>query len=683
MATALLPAAASAASSRRLPGHGGGPPAYSGPIRAYLVAHRPPRGAASAPLTLPHSRAHGVVYRRGSKQAQLIKADCTAACVGPLFYYGGPVMRTPKAYAIFWQPESKEAGPNEQSGTLEKFPGGYEAVIDGFMSNVQLSSADSLSSVFSVDLLYGDTEGRGGYGWQFGGAYTDKLRLPQRSELECPKANAAEEASEKEGKPGLPPGGEGCVTDRQIQEQIEYVVKHTAGLSGGLGALYFIFTPPHLNSCAGGKEAAAECTTNSYCAYHSDISKVEPHIVYANMPYGDRSGCATPDQPNTNPADDEINLISHEGNEAITDPLIAEANEEREETEPKIGWISYSGNEVGDLCTYPFFDSAIDVGENLDAYGPLLGGTPGYYEEGGQLRRSVEFPGTAFNQELGTGHYLLQREWSDAAEGCVARAPTPTAAFSDNATPGAPGKAVSFQAAGSSPGAGRLSYYRWEFGDGGGAVGESAPSHAYASPGTYTVTLTVANNSGASATTSQQVTIAAPPAPAPPVVTTTTTTTTVTTSTTVTRSAPQPPVAHYSSSDLARLLRLPSPDARLPGLGSIVLGHAGCGPACTTAVRVLAVVRAGRHLKRISIGSSTLRLTEGKFGAVTVRLSRRGVSLLRKRHVLSASLLIVIEDREGATWRIARAVKLTLGGKAARSERRRRARQARRRRGGR
>lgn len=70
---------------------------------------------------------------------------------------------------------------------------------------------------------------------------------------------------------------------------------------------------------------------------------------------------------------------------------------------------------------------------------------------------------------------------------------TPTAAFS--AVPAAPGAATSFDA-GTSTGAVR---YDWDFGD--GTVledGGPTPSHVYASPGSYTATLTVTDANGCS-----------------------------------------------------------------------------------------------------------------------------------------------------------------------------------------
>lgn len=70
---------------------------------------------------------------------------------------------------------------------------------------------------------------------------------------------------------------------------------------------------------------------------------------------------------------------------------------------------------------------------------------------------------------------------------------------------------VDVNGAGSSDADGTIVSYRWDFGDGGVATGVTA-SRTYASPGTYTLTLTVTDNAGATHTTTGSVTVAAPPA---------------------------------------------------------------------------------------------------------------------------------------------------------------------------
>ncbi|WP_307377114.1 PKD domain-containing protein [Microbacterium sp. W4I20] len=91
----------------------------------------------------------------------------------------------------------------------------------------------------------------------------------------------------------------------------------------------------------------------------------------------------------------------------------------------------------------------------------------------------------------------------------VAPAPNqaPVAAF----TPTATGLSVAVDGSASADPDGTIASYAWTFGDNGTATGATA-SHAYAATGTYSVTLTVTDNSGTTGTITKQVTVTAPPA---------------------------------------------------------------------------------------------------------------------------------------------------------------------------
>ena len=77
-------------------------------------------------------------------------------------------------------------------------------------------------------------------------------------------------------------------------------------------------------------------------------------------------------------ADDELNVTSHENIETITDPL-------------GTAWYDASGQEIGDKCNFTFGS-------------PLGGGA-----------------GAEYNEQISSGNYWLQEEWSNAASGCVQR----------------------------------------------------------------------------------------------------------------------------------------------------------------------------------------------------------------------------------------------------------------------
>ncbi len=91
----------------------------------------------------------------------------------------------------------------------------------------------------------------------------------------------------------------------------------------------------------------------------------------------------------------------------------------------------------------------------------------------------------------------------------VAPNQAPTAAFTATVTD----RTASFDASGSTDPDGRITSYRWDFGDGTPAGTGPAPKHTYADYGTYTVRLTVTDDRGDTATTTQTVTIAANQAP--------------------------------------------------------------------------------------------------------------------------------------------------------------------------
>ena len=118
---------------------------------------------------------------------------------------------------------------------------------------------------------------------------------------------------------------------------------------------------------------------------------------------------------------------------------------------------------------------------------------------------------TLVNDELYTREHegVLLTDWLrdvlDAGDGGGTTNAPPTAAFAYSCTD----LACSFDASASSDGDGSITGYTWAFGDGGAGSGPT-PDHTYASGGTFTVTLTVADDGGAAGSTSQSVTVSEP-----------------------------------------------------------------------------------------------------------------------------------------------------------------------------
>jgi hypothetical protein len=252
------------------------------------------------------------------------------------------------------------------------FDASYQTLINRYLADVAHDSGGT-DNVYSVATQYDDSNHvHIQYQSTFGGSYVDRDPLP---------ANGCDDGVDNY-----------CITDKQISNELQNVL-NANGWHGGLDRMYFLMTPNGVGSCF--DALGTECTTNTFCAYHSFFvdSNVE-NVIYANEPYmGAAGGCTDPSQgyPNDTDSDVTINTISHEHNEAITDPL----------TDPNsLAWEAADGSENGDLCAYGF--------------GAAVGGTEGI---------------DAYNQVINGHHYDLQQEYSNQDAGCIQHAgdasPTP------------------------------------------------------------------------------------------------------------------------------------------------------------------------------------------------------------------------------------------------------------------
>jgi PKD repeat protein len=374
----------------------------------------------------------------------VIRSRARAASSEVLQYHGGSVMHSNRVHAIFWFPPGYTLPP------------AYRSVIDQYFSDVAAASGGT-TNVYSSDPQYTDSTAAAAYSSSVAPDIVDTNAFPTRQ-------GCADSATSV------------CYSDGQITAEIDRLIANAPGgpLPRGSHELYFLFTPPNVGSCYDSQS----CAFTQFCAYHSDFGQGSGDTLYANMPYGasaSQGGCGPTESLNGNAAADlEVSLISHEHNEAITDPF-------------GTGWYAADGQENGDECAYN--------------YGALQGGGLG--------------SGGAFNQVIGADHYLLQQEWSNSAGGCVQSAgpaPTvaaPTAALNAPATVPV-GTASTFSASASTSAPGHSLSYAWSFGDGATADGASV-AHAYTGPGPHTVTLTVTQDDAQTASASQTVTAVAPP----------------------------------------------------------------------------------------------------------------------------------------------------------------------------
>jgi PKD repeat protein len=347
-------------------------------------------------------------------------------------------------HTIFWAPSGYS------------FPAGYAATVDTFLTDVAADSGKP-TNVYATDTqntqLVSGVTSHIHYDVHYGGTLNDSDAFPTVGGC-------------------TPDSGHGetytaCIADSQLQSEVAAeVVAH--GLPTGLGQLYLVFFPPNVETCFGTTNAAAGGTcsdtfTGGFCAYHSGTFAAGGLVLDGNLTYPTalHYTCMSGEAPNGSSAvDATINMVSHEHNETITDPVGS-------------GWLDGSGYEIGDECGYIF--------------GPVLGGAPG----------------NEWDQVINGDHYFLQDEFSNgdyadnASAGCIAAEDVPTAAFSVTTPAPSAGSPVAFTAASADPDASPgIATYAWDFGDGSATGSGATPFHTYAAAGTLTATLTVTDVDG-------------------------------------------------------------------------------------------------------------------------------------------------------------------------------------------
>jgi hypothetical protein len=315
------------------------------------AASSKPARAHGRPLGIvpPASQAGGFAQAAGRTPPDDQCAPWQTPIACNLDYQGGPVMHSSKIYAIYWVPSGFSVDTN------------YESLINRYFADVAAESSRT-TNVYSAATQYYDAAGPIAYQSSFAGSYVDTNAFPTSG---C----------DDEG------GDPVCLTDQQIQDELQNVLTAKAWHASN-STMFFVMTPNGVGSCFDDTPPSlgGDCTTNTYCAYHNSFtdSSNEP-VIYGNEPYDATiSGCDPGSSPNNDDADASINTLSHEHNEAITDPF------------GDAWWNFDSGQENGDNCAWIF--------------GNALGGNPGVDE---------------YNQVINGHHYWLQEEWSNDGSDCV------------------------------------------------------------------------------------------------------------------------------------------------------------------------------------------------------------------------------------------------------------------------
>jgi len=396
----------------------GSTPGDAGPARTRVPAATSGSGILHNPL----GRFLGVVPTTAGRHRFLDPANGSP----PLTFHNGPVQHSTAAYAIFWSPK----------GTF--LPAAYREAVRQYFSDVATNSF-GIGNVYAASTQYYDLTGAAGskawisYDVRYGGSSTVHDALPASG---CPNYRLPDQTTIA------------CLTDAQLQREISGVIT-ARKWPRGLGSEFFLFTPPGIGICFSSGGDCYGSSSGGFCAYHSWTTGTTP-TLYAAQPFAAIEGCeyATTHgpRPNGDVADAVLNVVSHEQNETMTDPL-------------GTGWFDVDGYENGDECAW------LPVATSWNGYGD-------------------------YDQTINANPYFLQSEWSNRAGACVARNtyPQPTASFSVSSNPMTGRPVVFTSTVGDSDDTAFT--YAWSFGDGGRSTTPS-PTHTFGTPGSYRVSLVV------------------------------------------------------------------------------------------------------------------------------------------------------------------------------------------------
>ena len=272
----------------------------------------------------------------------------------PVLYHGGSVMRNVTIHTVFWAPAGYRYNSSPGGGAL-----GYVALIQQFFADAAHDSG-STANVFSLLDQYGDHSGDGSYQIHYEAATDSVADTHPYPAAQCPS----------------PAGVATCVTDLQVQREVDRLVGAAGPASRGLTNIYFVLLPPDVDECI----TIGTCGTTAFAGYHSAFSLGHGLTVYAAIPDPQIEFIPPPgSDPEGNPeAEETIDTVAHETIEAITDPV-------------GTGWMDPNGEETADKCENP--------------------------EEGTPLGFASD--GSPYNQLIDGHPYLVQDVWSNPRKGCV------------------------------------------------------------------------------------------------------------------------------------------------------------------------------------------------------------------------------------------------------------------------
>jgi hypothetical protein len=283
----------------------------------------------------------------------------------PVVYHGGAVMNQGvTVHTIFWAPSGYAFQGSPGPGVPT-----YEGMIEQFFTDVAAASGNqgecsaSACNMFSTLTQFAD-------GTSVGSVAPGKYAINYSTS--DPNDVIIDTDPYPSGQCSSPQGAKACISDGQLQQEIDAIAK-AHGNARGLTNLWYVFLPPDVDECI----SQDVCGTNAFGGYHS-LSNINGDglTIYAlTIDPIIESGSISPGaDPEGNPdAEVTVDIAAHETNEAMTDP-------------EGVGWMDPNGFEVGDKCEF----------------GPQRGTPLGFGPDG-----------SPYNQVINGHEYLTQEIWSN------------------------------------------------------------------------------------------------------------------------------------------------------------------------------------------------------------------------------------------------------------------------------
>ena len=260
---------------------------------------------------------------RGHTSAARMTAASVPNCTGTgcrMLYYGGKVIPNAKVYVVNW---TSAVAPGGDLGAF------YNAVTNSTYLDWLNEYDTNLTPTGTGGGTTGTNQfiGRGVYGGTFTIAPSSA-----NANGTCPTANPP------------PPGTTVCLTDAQVQSELNAQMAAGHLPPSDENALYMTYFPPHTFIAGAG---SGSCISGGFCGYHSTWKDSTREFYYGVLPdHGPGSGCDTGCGSNA-PFDNLTSTSAHELCEAITD---AEVGIVPNSSNVGLGWYNDLNGEIGDMC---------------------------------------------------------------------------------------------------------------------------------------------------------------------------------------------------------------------------------------------------------------------------------------------------------------------------------------------